>query len=311
MSLTERLSDMAIFARVVESSGFSSAARDLSLSKAAVSKAVARLEGHLGVRLLNRTTRKLTPTEAGVTFHVYCRQVVAQADEAEQHLGQLQAAPRGMLKLASPMSFGLAQVTRVLPEFQRRYPDVDVELELVDGKIDLVGGGFDLVIDVGEPSDSSFVARRLSTSRNVIVASPAYLEKHGAPQTPSDLVKHACLKGNCSQDSHWEFIGPNGSESVYVQGPFKINCLLGLRESVLAGQGIARMPSFCVGDDLVSGRLKCLLDDFTHKPESIYTLYPHRKHLPSKVKAAIDYFREVFGEKPYWDEVLNNSQCHC
>ena len=311
MSLTERLSDMAIFAKVVESSGFSSAAQDLSVSKAAVSKAVARLEGHLGVRLLNRTTRKLTPTEAGVTFHVYCRKVVAQADEAEQHLGQLQAAPRGTLRLASPLSLGLAQITKVLPEFQRRYPDIEVILELVDGPIDIVGGGYDLVLDVGEPSDSSFVARRLTTSRNVIVATPAYIERFGAPQSPQDLSKHACLMGTCEREREWQFIGASGCETIYVQGPFKINCLLGLRESVLASQGIARMPSFCVGDDLVSGRLKCLLADWTHKPESIYTLYPHRKHLPSKVKAAVDYFREAFGELPYWDAVLSDINCQC
>ncbi len=304
MALTERLADMAIFAKVVESTGFSTAARDLDLSKAAVSKAVARLETHLGVRLLNRTTRKLTPTEAGMAFHAYCLQVVTQAEEAEQHLGQLQSAPRGTLRLAAPMSFGLSQVTKVLPNFQHRFPEVDVELSLVDGKIDLVAGGFDLALDVGEPQDSSLIARRLTTSRQVIVASPDYLARNGTPQLPSDLARHPCLLGSCVNNSRWEFVGLGRAESVFVTGPFRINCLLGLRHAVLASQGVARLPSFCVADDLLSGKLVALLHDWTHTPETIYAMYPHRKHLPAKVKAALDFFVQTFGDNPYWDQCL-------
>ncbi|NQD36720.1 LysR family transcriptional regulator [Permianibacter sp. IMCC34836] len=311
MALTDRLADMAVFAKVVDASGFSTAARDLDLSKAAVSKAVARLETHLGVRLLNRTTRKLTPTEAGIAFHAYCRQVVTQAEEAEQHLGQLQSAPRGTLRLAVPLSFGLAQVTKVLPNFQHRYPEVEVDLVFIDGALDMVAGAFDLAIEVGEPADSSLIARRLTTSRNVIVASPDYIARNGAPQTPADLARHPCLMTFCQFDGMWEFVGHGRSESVYVSGPFRSNFLMGMREAALAGQGIARMPSFCVADDLASGRLKCLFDDWTHKSEGIYALYPHRKHLPAKVKAAVDFFLEAYGDNPYWDEVLANDQCHC
>ena len=310
MALTERLADMAVFARVVESAGFSTAARDLDLSKAAVSKAVARLESHLGVRLLNRTTRKLTPTEAGIAFHAYCKQVVTQAEEAEQHLGQLQSAPRGTLRLGVPLSFGLAQVAKVLPSFQHRYPEVEVELVFVDGQLDMVADAFDLALEVGEPADSSLIARRLTTSRNVIVASPDYIARNGAPLTPADLQKHPCLLSSCAVGGRWDFVGHGRAESVYVSGPFRSNFLLGMREAVLAGQGIARMPSFCVADDLAAGRLKCLFSDWTHKPEGIYALYPHRKHLPAKVKAAIDYFLEVFGDNPYWDAVLDASTCH-
>lgn len=310
MALTERLSDMAIFAKVVEAASFSSAARELDLSKAAVSKAVARLEAHLAVRLLNRTTRKLTPTEAGMAFHAYCRRVVTQAEEAEQHLGQLQSAPRGTLRLGVPLSFGLAQITRLLPGFQARYPEVEIELVFVDGTLDMVADAFDLAIEVGEPADSSLVARRLTTSRQVIVASPDYLARNGAPATPADLARHPCLQSSCAIGGRWEFVGHGRAEAVYVSGPFRSNFLLGLREAVLAGQGIARMPSFCVAEDLASGRLKCLLADWTHKPEGVYALYPHRKHLPAKVKAAVDYFVASFGDKPYWDEVLCDAQCH-
>ncbi len=311
MALTERLADMAVFAKVVETAGFSTAARDLDLSKAAVSKAVARLETHLGARLLNRTTRKLTPTEAGVAFHAYCREVVTQAEEAEQHLGQLQSAPRGTLRLGVPLSFGLVQVAKALPGFQHRYPEVEVELVFVDGTLDLIADALDLAIEVGEPVDSSLIARRLTTSRNVIVASPDYLTRNGTPQSPTDLPKHPCLLSSCAVGGRWDFVGHGRSESVYVSGPVRSNFLLGIRESVLAGQGIARMPSFCVADDLAAGRLKCLFSDWTHRPEGIYALYPHRKHLPAKVKAAIDYFLEVFGDNPYWDAVLSEEACHC
>lgn len=301
MALTERLSDMAIFAKVVDTTGFSTAARDLDLSKAAVSKAVARLETHLGVRLLNRTTRKLTPTEAGMAFHAYCQQVVTQAEEAEQHLGQLQSAPRGILRLAAPLSFGLSQLTKVLPNFQHRYPEVEVELSLVDGKIELVASGFDLAIDVGAPQDSSLIARRLTTSRNIIVASPDYLARNGTPLIPADLARHPCLLGSCVNNSRWEFVGLGRAESVFVSGPFRINCLLGLRDAALAGQGIARLPSFCIADDLIKGSLQAVMNDWTHTPETIYAMYPHRKHLPAKVKAALDFFVQTFGDNPYWD----------
>jgi DNA-binding transcriptional LysR family regulator len=311
MSLTERLADMAVFARVVERAGFSAAGRELGLSKAAVSKAVARLEAHLGTRLLHRTTRRLTPTEAGAAFHAYCREVVAQAQEAEQHLGQLQAEPRGTLRLAAPLAFGLTQLSRVLPAFQQRHPELQVELELHAGAVDMVAGGFDLQLAIGEPDDSSLVARRLSTSLTIVVASPAYLAEHGAPRHPDDLQRHACLLTPQGQATGWQFHGRDGSRTVFVHGPLRANSEMALRDSALVGLGIARMPSFLVADDLAAGRLKCLFADWAAAAEPIYALYPSRRHLPAKVKAAIDHFGEVFGLLPYWDRVLSSAQCHC
>lgn len=311
MALTERLADMAVFARVVERAGFSAAGRELGLSKAAVSKAVARLEGHLGTRLLHRTTRRLSPTEAGAAFHAYCREVVAQAQEAEQHLGQLQAAPRGTLRLAAPLSLGLSQVARVLPGLQQRYPELQVELELQAQHVDMVAGGFDLQLVIGEPADSSVVARRLTTSRTILVASPAYLARRGAPKQPEDLQTHDCLLTCDAQAGGWQFDGRDGSRVVFVRGPLRANSDMALRDSALAGLGVARMPSFLVADDLAAGRLKCLFGDWTPRAEGIYALYPSRRHLPAKVRAAIEYFHESFGEQPYWDRVLDSAQCHC
>jgi len=310
MSLTDRLSDMAVFARVVESAGFSSAARELGMSKAAVSKSVARLEAHLGTRLLQRTTRKLTVTEAGAAFQAYCREVVAQAEEAEQHLGQLQSAPRGTLRLAAPLSFGLVQVAAVLPGLQQRYPELEVELELRESAVDMVGSGFDLMLAIGEPADSSLVARRLATSRTIITASPGYLAAHGIPRQPADLQRHRCLLTLGESGNRWVFDQQSDSCTVLLHGPLRANSELALRQSAIAGLGIARMPSFLIADDLAAGRLKCLFAEWTPRADGIFALYPSRRHLPAKVKAAIEYFGEAFAE-PLWDRVLSSSQCHC
>lgn len=311
MSLTERLADMAIFARVVDRAGFSAAARELGLSTGAVSKAVARLEAHLGARLLQRTTRRLSPTEAGMAFHAYCRAVVEQADEAEQHLGQLQSAPRGVLRLAVPLAFGLVQVAPRLPQFRAQFPELQIELELRESAVDMVGGAFDLRLQLGEPEDGSLVARRLATSRRLVVASPAYLDARGVPRQPDDLALHDCLRTLSASDERWVFSGHEGERVVRVGGPLRANSALALRDSVLAGLGVARLPSFLVADDLASGRLKCLFANWTPTAEGLYACYPHRRHLPAKVRAALDFFAGAFGPEPYWDEVLSDTQCRC
>ncbi len=311
MSLTERLADMAVFARVVDRAGFSAAARELGLSTGAVSKAVARLETHLGARLLQRTTRKLSPTEAGLAFHAYCRAVVEQADEAEQHLGQLQSAPRGVLRLAAPLAFGLVQVAPRLPQFRQQYPEVEVELELRESAVDMVGGAFDLRLQLGEPEDALLVARRLATSRMVLVASPAYLDARGVPRQPEDLAQHDCLRTLGAAGERWSFSGRDGDSEVRVRGPLRANSELALRDSVLAGLGVARLPSFLVADDLAAGRLKCLFMHWTPKAEGLYACYPHRRHLPAKVRAALDFLAAAFGPQPHWDAVLSDAQCRC
>lgn len=297
MALTERLADMAIYSRVVETGSFSAAAEQLNLSKAAVSKAVSRLEGHLGVRLLNRTTRRLTPTEAGYAFQGYCQQVVASAEEAEQHLGQLRDVPRGTLKLTTPYTWGISRVAPLLPRFLARYPDIRVNLVLDDHNLDLVAGGFDLAMRLGAPPDSSLVARKLTDVYSVLVATPGYLERYGTPKTPCDLLRHNCLSfSELTQATRWWFEGPDGEETVTTSGQLWINASLGLYETVMAGIGIARMPSYLVAEDLAAGRLVRLLENYKTAPRPLYAVYPHRKHLATKVKAALEFFMEAFAE---------------
>lgn len=299
MPLIERLADMAVYARVVETGGFSAAAETLHLSKAAVSKAVSRLEGHLGVRLLNRTTRRLTPTEAGHAFHAYCRQVVASAEEAEQHLGQLRNVPRGVLKLTTPLTLGVSRVAPLLPAFLAQYPEIQVNLVVDDHNLDLVAGGYDLALRLGEPPDSSLVARKLADVHTTLVAAPGYLAEHGEPRHPCDLLKHNCLSfSERSVSTQWEFLGPDGPESVNTTGQLRINTSLGVRETVLAGIGIARIPRYLIAEDIAAGRLVAIMEAYKTYTRPLYAMYPNRKHLATKVKVAIEFFQDAFLRDP-------------
>src|SRR6476469_4345877 len=194
LRLTERLGDMAVFAAVLDAGGFTAAGRRLALTKGAVSKAVARLERHLGTRLLNRTTRRVAATEAGEALLAYCRTVVQQADAAEQHLGRLRDVPRGLLRITATISFGVARVAPLLAGLVERHPELQVALRLDDTVADLVGDRFDIAIRIGRLPDSGLVARRIGAIRGSVLASPAYLARRGTPRTTADLLDHDCLR---------------------------------------------------------------------------------------------------------------------
>jgi DNA-binding transcriptional LysR family regulator len=299
----DRLASMAVFARVVEAKSFSAAARQLGLSKSAVSKHVARLEELLGARLLQRTTRRLALTETGTVFHAHCLRVVAEAEEAEAAVTNLTASPRGFLRISLPMTFGRMHVAPLLPEFMARYPDVTIEVALNDRVVDLVEEGFDVAIRIASMPDSSLVARKLAICRFVVCAAPSYLAAHGEPETPQDLVRHNCLGYTHTPTSmdQWVFDGPSGLQSIKVSHNLIGNNGEMLREACIAGIGIIRSPSFIVGDALADGRLKPLLCDFAVPPLSINAVYPSRRHLTPKVRAFIDYFAEAYAGEPAWD----------
>ncbi len=297
-----RLDEMAVFAEVVEAESFSGAARELGISKSAVSKQVGRLEDRLGVRLLNRTTRRLSLTEAGETFYQASRRVLDQAEAAETAVSSLAAAPRGHLKLNAPMSFGFLHLAKAIPLFHARYPQIVVDATLNDRFVDLVEEGYDLAIRIGEMRDSSLVARRLAPSRAVLCASPDYLARHGAPLRPEDLAGHDCLiYSNLDYRDEWRFAGPRGQSAVKVQGPFHANNGDALCAVALAGLGIVRLPSFIVGEHLLAGRLVPLLCDRPLPAQGIYAVYPHSRNLSAKVRAFVDFLAEHFGPEPYWD----------
>ena len=300
------LTAQATFAQVVEAASFSAAARALGLSKSAVSKQVSRLEARLGVQLLNRTTRRLSLTEAGAVFYEGCQRMLAEAEAAEQAVTHLAAAPRGHLRLNAPMSFGILHLSPLLPALLRRCPELTVDLTLNDRLVDLVEEGYDLAIRIGRLPDSSLIARRLAPSRAVLCAAPAYLEEQGLPDRPRDLKRHAGLIYSYQADgATWRLTGPAGSERVPVAGRFRVNNGDALRQAALGGLGIAQLPTFIVGDDLRTGRLRRVLPDWEVAAEAaVHAVYPATRNLSPKVRVVIDFLAERFGDAPYWDRGL-------
>jgi DNA-binding transcriptional LysR family regulator len=296
---------MAIFAEVVEAEGFSAAARRLGVSKSAVSKQVARLEDRLAVRLLNRTTRRLSLTEAGATFYDSCRAVLDAAETAEREVSELAAAPRGLLKLNAPMSFGFLHLAAAIPQFHAQFPQISVDVAMNDRFVDLVEEGYDLAIRIGALGDSSLVARRIAPSRAVICASPDYLARRGRPATPGDLARHDCLLyANKDQPRVWSLLGPAGSQKVTVRGPLIANNGDALAAAALGGMGIASLPTFIVGRHLRAGRLEVLLRDFPLPEQGIHAVFPHSRNLSVKVRVFVDFLAARFGPRPYWDDGL-------
>lgn len=305
----DSLSDIAVFAQVVESGSFTAAAERLDLSKSVVSKYVTRLEDRLGARLLNRTTRRISLTEIGRTFYERSLSGLREIKEAEAEVSRLQDEPRGMLRINAPMSFGVMHLAPAIPEFLRQYPELSVDLNFDDRKIGLVEGGFDVALRISDLADSSHIARRIGPCYHAVVASPDYLETYGEPKVPQDLANHNIV-GYQYQESakQWAFVDPAGKSFVVpVSGSIQMNNSLGMREAVINGAGIMRTPTFVVGSDIQSGLLRPILPQFKTLQLSIYAVYPERRHLSPKVRAFIDFMVERITDNPYWDAGTNRS----
>jgi DNA-binding transcriptional LysR family regulator len=298
----ENLERMAIFACVVEEKSFSGAARRLKLSKSAVSKHISLLEASVGARLLNRTTRALSVTEAGGVFYEHCARMLAEVEDAKLAVGRLQSAPRGLLRISAPVAFGRLHIASALPDFLKAHPDVKIDMVTTDRFVDLAEEGYDVVVRiVGEPSPN-VVARKLAPVNRVICATPAYLKKHGIPKTPKDLEKHNCLTYTYfNPQDPWRLHGPDGVSSVMASGNLRLNDDDALSEAVLRGLGIALLPTFLVGKELHSGKLRSVLSDYVSVERHIFAVYLANRHLSTKVRAFIDFFVERFGPEPYWD----------
>lgn len=300
----ENLTDIAVFVRVVDNGSFTKTAEQLGFSRAVISKYVKRLEERLGARLLNRTTRRLSLTEAGATLYEGSYRALSQIDEAEQEIGQLQTKPRGVLKVSVPMSFGILHISPALPDFLARHPDLTVDMKMDDRFVDVVEEGFDLAIRITRLKDSTLVARNLAPSRFVLCAAESYLKRHGIPQTPEELREHNCTIYTYSRSPHmWRFSAPDGRDiAVPVRGNLRHNSGLAEREAVLNGLGIMLSPTFYVGDLIREGRLQTVLTDYHIAETSVYAVYPERRYLSPKVRAFIDFFLQRFGPQPYWDQ---------
>lgn len=294
------LNAMAVFARVVQDSGFSAAARSLDMSKSAVSKQVTHLEDQMGVRLLQRTTRKLALTDAGAAFYERCARVVAEAEEAERALSQLQAAPRGLLRITAPVGFGVAYLAGVLVEFQRLYPEVEIDLQLADRLVDLVEEGFDLAVRISRLQDSSLVARKLCPMPMYIVAAPAYLRQHGMPKEPRDLTKLNCLSYSyAASGDTWTLRQGERDVTVHVSGNLRTNNGEVILAAVRAGSGVAILPAFMAGPALCSGELVEVLGDCQMPAAAVYAVYPHSRHLSTKVRVMVDLLVKALADPPW------------
>lgn len=296
-------SAIPVFVEVVKQGGFSAAARSLGISKAAVSKRVLQLEANLGVRLLHRTTRKISLTEAGERYFVHARKALAAANEAEDAVTELQGEPRGVLRINVPMSFGRLQIAPMIPLFAERYPQLGIELVMDDRRVDLVEGGFDAAIRIGDLPDSSLIARKLTRCRILICASPAYIARYGQPTSPQDLVNHHCITYSYAEDgSDWTLTGKGGTQRIAVTGKYKANNGEALIELAKGGLGIGRFPSFIAGPHLQNGDLVPLLKDYSVQEKFVYAVFPERAYLPAKVRVFLDFAVEYFGgENPRWD----------
>lgn len=299
----DRFDSLHTFVAVVEAGSFSAAAARLDRAKSAVSRQVAALESHLGVQLLNRTTRRLSLTEAGREFHERAQRILADLEEAELSVAAEQTALRGRLRLAAPLSFGVLHLAPALAEFLTRHPELVLDLDLDDRRINLVEEGFDLALRIGELVDSSLVARSLAPIRMQLCASPAYLRRHGTPRTPQDLAFHAGLVyGNVPEAQQWRFRDVAGKvHSVKVPARLRANNGDVLLRAALDGLGVVVSPTFIAHRALAAGQLVPLLPDYQAPGTSAYAVYPSRRHLPQRVRALIDFLAQRFGTTPYWD----------
>jgi DNA-binding transcriptional LysR family regulator len=295
----DTLSLMRTFVRVIEVGSFTAVAREQETSQPTISRQVVALEEHLGARLLTRTTRALTPTDDGRIFYEHALRVLEAAGEAEHAVGRRRTKPSGQLRLSTPVVFGRLHIVPRLPRFLERYPDIAIELAMNDEFSDLVEQGIDLAIRVGEVSDPSLVTRRIGMVRRVTVASPRYLEQHGTPAKPHDLHQHECIVyTRLATRNRWNFLTRDGPLAVEVKGRYRADTSEAVREGVLAGLGIAVIPSFAFAQELKAGEVVALLGDFEPKPLPMHAIYPSRRLIPLKVRAMIDFLVEGFRSEP-------------
>jgi DNA-binding transcriptional LysR family regulator len=286
----DRFAEMQAFAAVVDAGSFVKAADVLGISKAAVSRHVAELESRLGVRLLQRTTRRLSLTTEGEAFQASCKALLADVDAAEAEITSRSAEATGLLKVNVPVSFGLLHLAPLWSEFRAFNPRVSLEVTLNDRFVDLIEEGYDLAVRIARLPSSSLVSRQLATARLVLCASPAYLREHGTPGTPADLANHAVVAYSLlSTGDNWTFDGPDGPVSVKVSPWMRSNSGDTCRAAALQHAGILLQPSFLVGADLLSGALVELLPQYRSPVFGIHAVWPTRKHLSPRVRALVDF----------------------
>ena len=304
----DTLGDMTAFVRVVEARTFTAAAQRLGWSKSVVSRRLAELEERLGARLLNRSTRRLSLTEAGRAYYDRCVRILADIEETEASVASLHAEPRGQLSINAPMSFGMLHLPSAIAEFMASYPEGGVDLVLNDRFVDLIDEGYDLALRIGTLADSALYARKLAACRRVLAASPDYLARHGEPRHPGDLAHHECLVYSMNSNADiWRLTGPDGQQiNARIAGRLSANNGDVLRDVAVAGRGIVLSPTFLICDQLADGSLVPVLTSYGPGDIPLHAVYPHNRHLSAKVRAFVDFLAARFAPDPPWEQAIRD-----
>ncbi|WP_288984670.1 LysR family transcriptional regulator [uncultured Pseudoalteromonas sp.] len=297
----DKLTTMKTFLAVVQEGSFSKAADKLDISPQLVSKYISALEDNLRTRLLHRTTRKVSVTEAGNQYYQRCQQVVIDIEDMENSLNNLSENVSGVLSISAPMSFGTKHLAGLLVDFQKQYPNLKLDLRLTDQYVDIVEQGIDIALRIGVLKNSTLIAKKIAPIRLAVFASPDYLERHGTPQTLLDLQSHNYLRYSHSEPTKRLF-GVNELKSeLKLESNFVANNGDLLLNTAIAGGGIAMQPTFIAGEALAQGKVVRILNDYEPEPMGLYMVYANRQFLPSKVRAFVDFTSGYYGDTPYWD----------
>ena len=295
-----KFDDLEVFAQVVSAGSLSAAGRELGLSPAVVSKRLRRLEERIGTRLIQRTTRQISLTEAGQGYYERIVAVLAGIEEAEAFVTRRSQQARGLLKVSAPSTFGRLHIAPHLKAFMGANPDLSVSLSLTDRYVDIVAEGFDIAIRIGELSDSSLVARQLAPVRRILCAAPSYIAENGMPESIDELDSHVCLPPHNNEP--WKLEGPDGPLFYRPTGPLMTDSSEVIRESLISGLGVALRSTWDVSQELKDGKLVQVLPDYRgSRNVAVYAIYASRRFLPTKVRVFVDYLAELYGPRPYWE----------
>ncbi len=299
----DTLTRMQAFVDIVDAGGFSAAARKVGRSKALMSKYVRELEDELGILLLNRTTRQFSLTESGQVFHTSAMEILQKVNDLHDTVREAGSGHKGRLKVSAPRSLTDLEIGLPIVEFAAEFPDITLDIDLDDALVDMVEDGFDVAIRVSRLTDSSLIAKKLADFRVIVCASPEFIDKYGVPKTPQDIGDVPCIVDtNIKRRANWLFVNEEGEEySVPVRGAIEVNSPEVARRAALAGLGLTMAPEFSVEKELRSGALVSLLDEHVVTGGGIYAVYPHRRHVPGKVRAFVDFLTEWFKKKQRGD----------
>ncbi len=300
----DRLAAMQTFVRVAEAGSFTAVADQLNVARSAVTRQIAALEAHLGVKLMARSTRRLSLTSAGATYLEQCRDILDRIAEAEGGLAGERQTLRGAIRATVPLTFGLLHLTPLIMEFSKTHPDIHIDLDFNDRRVNLIEEGMDLGLRITRRLPETTVARRLTTCRSVVLASPDYLKLHGEPKHPDELAQRACLAYSLTSRSSWTFLVDGIPHAVEISGPITANNGNALQEAAIQGMGIVFQPTFIAAEAIREGKLVPILRKFPIPVLDMFAVFPGTRFVPQRVRAFVDFLAARLGPEPYWDQGL-------